>query len=78
MRCAFCENDLFKTTKTEERRTKEGKLVIFNDVPVLYCNQCQEYFYDDKVLDWIDNVIEKGQPAPLTIPGYIYREEATA
>ena len=76
MKCAFCVQELVQTTKNEERRNKEGDLVIFNNIPVLYCPHCKEYFYHDKVLDWIDDIIEKNLPTTTSIPGYIFEEEA--
>ncbi|PKM41568.1 MAG: hypothetical protein CVV03_12225 [Firmicutes bacterium HGW-Firmicutes-8] len=79
MKCVFCQHDLVETTKVEERRNKEGNLIVFTDVPVLYCSYCQEYYYHDKVLDWIEEILNKGFPPTTTIPGYIYRkEEASA
>lgn len=78
MKCVFCDFDLVQTTKIEERRDKEGNVVIFKDVPVLYCSHCQEYYYHDKVLDWIDEILSKGVPPTADIPGYIYRDEAAA
>ena len=78
MKCVFCEHDLVPTTKNEERRNKDGDLVIFSNVPVLYCPYCKEYYFHSNVLDWIDETIEKGLPTTTNVPGYIYGEEAAS
>jgi YgiT-type zinc finger domain-containing protein len=73
MKCVFCNTDLVETTKVEERRDKDGNLIIFSDVPVLYCRHCLEYFYEDKVLDWIEEKLKDGVPHTTTLPGYNYK-----
>ncbi|MDD2402147.1 MAG: YgiT-type zinc finger protein [Clostridia bacterium] len=78
MKCAFCEHELISTTKNEERRNKDGNLVIFSDVPVLFCPHCKEYFYHEKVLDLINDIIEKELPTTTSVPRYIYDEEAAS
>jgi YgiT-type zinc finger domain-containing protein len=64
MKCVFCEGEMIESRKRVERRTNQGELVIIDNVPVLICNGCQEVFYDDKVLDKIDEIVRLRDNAP--------------
>ncbi len=55
MRCD-CGTSLVKTTTCEQHQVGNMMLVIAN-IPTLRCPTCQEAFYDDGVLDRIDEII---------------------
>ncbi|OPX89467.1 MAG: hypothetical protein A4E53_01544 [Pelotomaculum sp. PtaB.Bin104] len=55
MRCD-CGASLVETTTCEQYKVESMVLVIAN-IPALKCPSCQAFFYEDEVLDRIDEII---------------------
>ena len=59
--CAICGGGLKKTTITHEEK-RAGKLCLFQHVPAHVCQTCGEVWIDERTLQEIDRLIEKGEP----------------
>jgi len=40
-------------------KINEATIVILKDLPVLQCNNCNEYLLDDPVMKRVDEILEK-------------------
>jgi YgiT-type zinc finger domain-containing protein len=40
-------------------KMNETTIVILKDLPVLQCNNCNEYLLDDSVMKRVDDILEK-------------------
>jgi YgiT-type zinc finger domain-containing protein len=59
--CAACGGKLSATMITHEER-RGDKFYLFHHVPAQVCDQCGEVWIEEKVLQEIDLLIEKGRP----------------
>lgn len=59
--CAVCGGDLRDTTITHEER-RGSKFYLFHNVPAQVCCACGEIWIEEKTLQKIDRLIEKGEP----------------
>jgi YgiT-type zinc finger domain-containing protein len=59
--CAVCGGELRPTTITHEER-RGGHLYLFENVPAKVCTKCGEIWIEEKTLQAIDRLIERGQP----------------
>ncbi len=78
MKCVFCGHDLEIIKKCIEQ-TINGNHVIIKDVPVYLCRNCFEEYYDDSVLNEIENIVKNQNTIDKKVlPIYNYKEEATS
>ncbi len=62
MMCSFCNTDNLKQTETIYERTIKGKKIIVQNVPALYCDECGDFYFDNKTVKSIKiNIINKVQ-----------------
>jgi YgiT-type zinc finger domain-containing protein len=75
--CFYCGGVVKEQLISREIRW-EGKLFIFEDVPVGVCTQCGEKVIKPKVAKAIDHILqEKKQPTKIIqVPVYQYELEA--
>ena len=59
--CAVCGGKLKGTTITHEER-RGDKFYLFEHVPAQVCERCGETWIEEKVLQEIDRLIERGRP----------------
>ncbi len=62
MMCSFCNTDNLKPIETIYERTIKGKKIIVQNVPALYCDECGDFYFDNKTVKLIKkNIINKVQ-----------------
>ena len=59
--CAVCGGKLTATTISHEER-RGDKFYLFEHVPAQVCERCGEIWIEEKVLQEIDTLIERGRP----------------
>ena len=59
--CTVCGSELRPTTITHEER-RGGHLYLFENVPAKVCTKCGDIWIEEKTLQAIDRLIERGQP----------------
>jgi YgiT-type zinc finger domain-containing protein len=71
MKCHVCGGE-FKNIKTDlPFKLDDKSIVIFKDLPVSQCENCQEYLIDDPVMGKIEEIISGVNPtAELEIVRY--------
>ena len=76
--CSFCEGEV-KNDRVELEYRYEGKLYIFEDVPVGICQQCGEKYLTAEVAKEIERRIQKKEKWGKTIrvPVNVFSEQLT-
>jgi len=59
MKCSVCGGELSAATTDLPFKINENTIVIVKSLPILQCANCPEYVIDDKVLNWIDEILAK-------------------
>lgn len=59
--CSVCGGNLRDTTITHQEQ-RDSKFYLFRNVPAQVCDACGEIWIEEKTLQKIDLLIEKGHP----------------
>ena len=59
MKCNVCGSHSKAMVTNLPFKIKETTIVILKDLPVLQCNNCNEYLLDDPVMKRVDEILEK-------------------
>jgi YgiT-type zinc finger domain-containing protein len=59
MRCYNCGGKLQKVTSDLPFKIKEGSIIIIKKLPVLQCQNCNEYLIEDPVMEKVDRILNK-------------------
>ena len=59
MKCRVCGSDMKSIVTSLPFKMNETTIVILKDLPVLQCNNCNEYLLDDPVMKRVDEILEK-------------------
>ena len=59
MRCQVCGSNMKSMVTNLPFKINETTIVILKDLPVLQCNNCNEYLLDDPVMKRVDEILEK-------------------
>lgn len=64
MKCTFCKHGETAPGLVTVTLQKKETTVIFKSVPAEVCNNCGEYFLDEKVTEWLttqaENAVKDG------------------
>jgi YgiT-type zinc finger domain-containing protein len=59
MKCHVCGSNMMSMVTNLPFKINETTIVILKDLPVLQCNNCNEYLLDDPVMKRVDEILEK-------------------
>ena len=59
MKCHVCGSNMKSMVTNLPFKINETTIVILKDLPVLQCNNCNEYLLDDPVMKRVDELLEK-------------------
>ncbi len=59
MKCHVCGSNMKSMVTNLPFKINEATIVILKDLPVLQCNNCNEYLLDDPVMKRVDEILEK-------------------
>jgi YgiT-type zinc finger domain-containing protein len=59
MKCHVCGSHMGPIVTNLPFKINETTIVILKDLPVLQCNNCNEYLLDDPVMKRVDEILEK-------------------
>ena len=59
MKCHVCGSNMKSMVTNLPFKINETTIVILKDLPVLQCNNCNEYLLDDPVMKRVDKILEK-------------------
>jgi YgiT-type zinc finger domain-containing protein len=59
MKCSVCGGELRESTTDLPFKIHERTIVIVKKLPVVQCVNCPEYLIGDKILSWVDDILEK-------------------
>jgi len=59
MKCHVCGSNMKSMVTNLPFKMNETTIVILKDLPVLQCNNCNEYLLDDSVMKRVDDILEK-------------------
>ncbi len=59
MKCHVCGSNMKSVVTNLPFKINETTIVILKDLPVLQCNNCNEYLLDDPVMKRVDEILEK-------------------
>ena len=59
MKCHVCGSNMTSMVTNLPFKINETTIVILKDLPVLQCNNCNEYLLDDPVMKRVDEILEK-------------------
>jgi YgiT-type zinc finger domain-containing protein len=59
MKCHVCGSNMKSMVTDLPFKMNESTIVILKDLPVLQCNNCNEYLLDDPVMKRVDEILEK-------------------
>ena len=59
MKCHVCGSNMKSMVTNLPFKINETTIVILKDLPVLQCNNCNEYLLDDPVMKRVDEILEK-------------------
>ncbi len=59
MKCHVCGSNMKSMVTNLPFKINETTIVILKDLPVLQCNNCNEYLLDDSVMKRVDEILEK-------------------
>ena len=68
IKCDFCKGGIVKNVKSLEKLNYKGMVYIFDHVPVGVCNNCGEHYVHAKVIDEMENIVDK-----IVLPGALPR-----
>lgn len=59
MKCHVCGSNMTSLVTNLPFKVNETTIVVLKDLPVLQCNNCNEYLLDDPVMKRVDEILEK-------------------
>jgi YgiT-type zinc finger domain-containing protein len=59
MKCHVCGSNMKSMVTNLPFKINETTIVVLKDLPVLQCNNCNEYLLDDPVMKRVDEILEK-------------------
>ncbi len=59
MKCRVCGSNVKLMVTNLPFKINETTIIILKDLPVLRCNNCNEYLLDDPVMKRVDEILEK-------------------
>ena len=59
MNCHNCGGKLEKINTDLPFKIRQSSIIIFKKLPVLQCENCNEYLIEDTVMEKIDSVFDK-------------------
>ncbi len=59
MKCHICGSNMKSMVTNLPFKINETTIVILKDLPLLQCNNCNEYLLDDPVMKRVDEILEK-------------------
>lgn len=59
MKCHVCGSNMKLMVTNLPFKINETTIIILKDLPVLQCNNCNEYLLDDLVMKRVDEILEK-------------------
>ena len=59
MKCHVCGSNMKSMVTNLPFKINDTTIVILKDLPVLQCNNCNEYLLDDPVMKRVDEILEK-------------------
>jgi YgiT-type zinc finger domain-containing protein len=57
MICHVCGDQLKKVITDLPFKIKHDSIIIIKDLPVLQCQNCQEYLIEDPIMEKVDNLL---------------------
>lgn len=57
MKCHICGGQTQATTSDMPFKLDANRIVIFKSLPVLQCNQCGDYLFEDSVMARVEEVL---------------------
>jgi YgiT-type zinc finger domain-containing protein len=63
MRCSLCGSELRPLITDLPFKVSDTSIVILKGLPVLQCDNCQEYLLDDLVMNRVEEILEKADAA---------------
>ncbi len=63
MTCHVCGSPMTSRVTDLPFKRDEHCIVIVKDLPVLQCGNCGEYVLEDATMEWIEDTLEKIDPA---------------
>jgi YgiT-type zinc finger domain-containing protein len=74
IKCDFCKTGVVKPIKSLEKLYYEGRVYIFENVPVGVCNNCGERYIHAKVLNEMEKDVDRKESKEL-VSLYEFQEE---
>ena len=59
MRCHNCGAELEKVISDLPFKIKEGSIIIIKRLPVLQCQNCNEYLIEDSVMEKVNRILSR-------------------
>jgi YgiT-type zinc finger domain-containing protein len=59
MKCRICGSDMKSYATNLPFKVNETTIVILKDLPVIQCNNCEEYLLEDQVMQRVEKILEK-------------------
>lgn len=59
VKCHVCGSNMKSMVTNLPFKINETTIVILKDLPLLQCNNCNEYLLDDPVMKRVDEILEK-------------------
>lgn len=59
MKCHVCGSKLEPLITSLPFKVSETTIAILEELPVLQCDNCTEYFLEDSVMDRVEKILEK-------------------
>ena len=58
MRCHVCGAEMTKLQTNIPFKISQTTIVILKDLPVIQCNGCGEYLFEDPVMEDVEEILE--------------------
>ena len=63
MRCSLCGSKLSPLITDLPFKVSDTSIVILKGLPVLQCDNCQEYLLDDSVMNRVEEILQRADAA---------------
>jgi YgiT-type zinc finger domain-containing protein len=63
MRCSLCGSKLSPSITDLPFKVSDTSIVILKGLPVLQCDNCQEYLLDDLVMNRVEEILQRADTA---------------
>ncbi len=68
MKCMLCGSVMQEIMTSLPFKTGENSIVIVKNLPVIQCENCQEYLIEDKVMEKLETILmHDGQTTELEV-----------